>query len=116
MIAATVCGNLGKDAEFSVTPNGKEVLNFSIAAKGKSKEDTIWVRGAMWGARGKAIQQYLTKGTKVTAVGKLTTREYEGKTYLELDVQEIDFMSTRDGKPTNVTGHKTQQGAGDLPF
>ncbi len=114
MIMATVIGNLGRDGELKTTPNGKSVLNISIAAKGKVKDETIWVRGAVWGQRAEGIKPYLVKGTKVIAFGKLTSHEHEGKMYLELDIQEIDFSAPRDGRPA-VTGAKPQ-GAGDLPF
>lgn len=93
MIYSTVIGNLGRDAELRSAPDGKPVLNFSVATRGKKKEDTIWVRCAVWGTRAEKIREYLTKGTRVTAIGRMTTREYEGKTNLELDVQEVEWVS-----------------------
>lgn len=90
MLYATAIGNLGRDAELRHVPSGKQVLNFNVACKnGREKDSTIWVRCAIWGTRGEKIAQYLTKGIHVTAVGVLSTREHEGKTYHEMDVQEI---------------------------
>jgi len=95
MIHATVIGNLGKNAELRHTQGGKSVLNFSVASRGRSKEDPpTWVRGALWGARGEKVSQYLTKGTRVAISGALTTREHNGKTYLELDVQELELLGS----------------------
>ncbi len=97
MIHATVIGNLGNAAETKAIPSGKIVTNFSVATKGRGKEtDTTWVRCAMWGERGKKVAEYLTKGQKVAAVGTLTARVHEGKTYIELDVQELELLG---GKP-----------------
>lgn len=90
MLYATAIGNLGRDAELRTIPSGKQVLNFSVACKnGREKDSTIWVRCALWGARGEKIVQYLLKGVHVTCIGVLSTREYEGKTQHEMDVQEI---------------------------
>lgn len=96
MISATVAGNLGKDAEVRQA-GGQNVCSFNIASSSKVKgEDvTTWVRAQLWGKRGDSLAQYLTKGQSVCAAGTLTTREYEGKTYLELNVSDVKLM----GKP-----------------
>lgn len=92
MIHATVIGNLGRDGELR-SVNGKAVLNFSVGTKGRGKDGaTTWVRCAMWGARAEKVAQYMTKGTKVAAVGSLSTREHDGKTYVEIDVQELELL------------------------
>lgn len=100
MIQATVSGNLGKDAE--TREAGQDtVTSFTVASnrKAKGEETVTWVRGSVWGKRGEALRQYLVKGSKVVMCGELSTREYEGKTYLEMRVNELDFMSSqkRDG-------------------
>lgn len=93
MIHATVIGNLGADAETKTIASGKMVTNFNVATKGRGKDaKTIWVRCAMWGERGKKVAEYLTKGTRVAAVGTLDNHEHEGKTYLQLDVQELELL------------------------
>lgn len=90
MIYGTVIGNLGGAAETKTISTGKLVTNFSIAAKnGRDKDATVWVRCALWGARGEKVAQYLEKGTRVTVMGVITTREHNGKTYVECDVQEL---------------------------
>lgn len=94
MIAATVCGNLGKDAELKMTQGGKAVCNFSVATEARvgGEKVTTWVRCAMWGVRAEKVAKFLTKGTKVAAMGTICTREYQGKTYLECDVSEVALM------------------------
>lgn len=93
MLFCTVSGNLGKAAELKQT-NGGELCKFSIASNTKVKGEkvTTWVDCSIFGKRGAALVQYLTKGTRVVAVGALSTRVYEGKTYLQLNVQEIELM------------------------
>ncbi len=97
MIHATVIGNLGNDAELKVVgAKSSTVCNFSIATKGRKKDaPTTWVRAAMWGARAEAVAPYLKKGGRVAAVGSLTTREHDGKTYVELDVSELELLGDR---------------------
>lgn len=94
-------GNLGSDAELKHTTSGKTVVNFSIAARGRSKNDEpTWVRAAMWGERATKVAQYLTKGSRVAVSGTLSTREYNDKTYVELDVQELELLGdTRREQP-----------------
>lgn len=97
MIAATVCGNLGRDAELRDTRAGS-VLSFSVASsQGKrGEETTTWVRCSLFGKRAEALAQYLTKGTRVAVAGSMSLREYEGRngpgTSLELLVSEVQLM------------------------
>ncbi len=119
MIHAVVIGNLGNNAELKVVGGGKSVCNFSVATRGRDKEAApTWVRGALWGVRGEKVAQYLTKGTRVAATGTLTTREYNGKTYLELDVQELELLGDRPQQPQQAKPQASNEydGGGDLPF
>lgn len=79
MFNVTLAGRLGRDAELRATPNGDPVCGFSVAVdirKGQEKS-TQWVECSIFGKRGEALAQYLTKGTCVTAIGALQVREYQ---------------------------------------
>lgn len=119
MIQAFVTGNLGKDAELRVA--GKDnVCSFSVASgrKVKGEEQTTWVRCSLWGKRGDALAQHLTKGSKVAVSGELSTREHNGKTYLELRVAEIDLMGGKSSAAptTSVPSNGAGGGDDDIPF
>lgn len=93
MITGNVSGNLGKDAETK-----GEATHFSIASNEKVKGEkvTTWVNCTLWGKRGEALRQYLTKGSKVCASGTVRLREYESqgqkKQSLDLMVDQIELM------------------------
>lgn len=93
MLNATIAGNIGKTAE---TRNAGQttVTGFSVAVeqRGKDGKKTQWVNCSMWGKRGEALAPHITKGGKICASGELTTREYDGKTYLELSVQDVTLL------------------------
>ena len=93
MISATVSGNLGKDA-VTRSAGSSTVTGFGVASsrKIKGEKTTQWVQVSYWGKRGEALCKYLTKGTRVAVSGELSTREYEGKTYLELEAYGIDLL------------------------
>jgi single-strand DNA-binding protein len=110
VIFCTISGNLGRDAELKTLGSGKTVCNFSVATK--HKEQTTWVRCALWGARGEKLSRYLLKGTKVAVAGELTTREHDGKTYLEIDVSGVDLMGG--GAPKAEASE--QATSDELPF
>ena len=96
MLNATIAGNIGKTAE---TRNAGQttVTGFSVAVeqRGKDGKKTQWVNCSMWGKRGETLAQYITKGGKICATGELTTREYDGKTYLELNVTDVTLLGGR---------------------
>lgn len=96
MIHAVTIGNLGSAAETKTLPSGKVVTNFSVATKGRDRDaETTWVRCSMWGVRGEKVAPYLTKGQKIAATGSLSVRTHDGKTYLELDVSELELLGSK---------------------
>ena len=91
-------GNLGKDAEIKQIGDN-QLLEFSVANSVGygTKKDTVWFKCALWGKRGEAIAQYMTKGTSVFVTGELSLRTYtnkEGveKTSPEVRVNGVDFV------------------------
>jgi single-strand DNA-binding protein len=93
MISAVVAGNLGRDAEVK-NVGGTNVTSFSVASsqKIKGEDKTVWVSCNYWGKAGEAVSKYLQKGKSVVASGSLSTREHDGKTYLELRVDNLKLM------------------------
>jgi single-strand DNA-binding protein len=88
-----VLGRLGADAELRTTKTGDQIASFRVAADSGygDKKVTTWVGCAIFGKRGATLAPMLKKGTRVMVVGPLTTREWEGKTYLEVRVAELEF-------------------------
>lgn len=105
MISAVVAGNLGKDAEVK-NVGGNDVCSFSVASttKVKGEDSTTWIRCSMWGQRGAKLAEYLTKGKSVCVSGGLTTREYEGKTYIEMRVDDVRLMGSKEGGASSGGG------------
>ena len=86
MATVTVIGNLGKDVELKDV-NGKTVASFSVADKSGfgQNQQTNWYSVRIWDGLAKTnFVDYLKKGQKVMVVGELSTKEYNGKTYLEV--------------------------------
>lgn len=76
-----VTGRIGRDAELKFTPNGKAVVDFSIAVNdyaGKEKgEVTNWFNCVMFGRE--KVVNFLSKGSLVTISGKLKQETWEAK-------------------------------------
>lgn len=99
MIITTVAGNLGKDAVCKSTQQGDQFCNFSVGASvgyGDRKQ-TIWFDVTRWGKGADKLAGLLLKGTKVTVSGELSTREYEGKTYLQIRADHVALQGERKG-------------------
>ena len=91
-------GNLGRDAEVRQA-GGSSVCGFSVAMTSGygDKKQTIWIDCSIWGRQAEgALPSYLTKGQQVAVSGELSTREHEGRTYLQLRVNTIDLIGKRD--------------------
>jgi single-strand DNA-binding protein len=97
----TIGGNLGRDAEVRTTQNGDKVAGFSVAVK--DRDETIWFRCDLWGTRAEKLAPYLRKGTPVTVNGDLRLSEYEGKTQLNIRVNDVLLQG---GKRSDEPGER----------
>lgn len=96
-------GTVGRDAEVRYTPSGLAVLSVTVANNVgfKDKEQTLWIRVALFGKRAEGgLQNYLKKGQQVFVSGELTQSEYKAndgsmKTSLELNANIIDLLGKR---------------------
>ena len=105
-----ISGNLTRDPELRVTAGGMQVLSLGVAVNDRRKnpqtgewEDVPnFVDCTMFGTRAEAVSRYLSKGTKVAIEGKLRysswERDGQRRSKLEVIVDEIEFMSRRDGQ------------------
>ena len=99
----TIAGRVTKNAEVKQFDTNS-VVNFSVAVDdgyGENKS-TLFFDCEYYRT---GIADYLVKGTPVVAVGELKTREYNGKTYLKVKVQDIQMM----GKAASSSYSTTQQ-------
>lgn len=93
MINVTVAGRLTKDAE--LRPVGSsQVCSFSVASDTGfgDRKQTHFFECSLWGNQGAALSQYLQKGNPVTVIGEFSEREYNGKQYKELRVNNIELQ------------------------
>ena len=99
-LIGTAAGNLGKDAEYKVSQDGKGRCTFSVATTsgyGDAKQ-TLWVDVTRFGAGAEGLSKLLTKGTKVTAIGELSTREHNGKTYVQMRADHVILQGSKQGE------------------
>lgn len=89
----TIAGRLTKDAT-TRTAGSDKVTGFSVAVDDRSggEKKSLFFDCSLWGKRGETLAQYLTKGASVTVSGDLGTREYEGKTYLTVRVEQVTLQ------------------------
>ena len=96
-----IVGNVGRDPELKMTPNGRPVCEFSVAVnrvsgRGEERvEATDWYRVSCWSTLAERAQQMITKGRLVYVEGRFTPRTYtdrEGKERLSLDISASDFQ------------------------
>jgi single-strand DNA-binding protein len=111
-------GRVVADAEVRFTPSGDAICNFRVASDVGygDKKTTNWFNCQVWGKRGEAIAQHLTKGQQVTVFGTLQLREWtnkEGVKQLSPDIR-VDEIELQGGKqssesaPAPVTRNRNQ--------
>lgn len=90
-------GNVGQDPEVRYLPNGGAVANVSIATSeiwtdknsGQRQEKTEWHRVVFFGKLADVVSQYVKKGSKLYAEGKLQTRKWQDQSGQDRYTTEI---------------------------
>lgn len=94
-------GRLTKDVELRVTQTGKPVASFSIAVDKRNRNDGAdFFECVAWNGTAEAMERYVHKGSKVSIVGRLQTRNFTNrdgvKVYVtEVVAEEVEFLDPR---------------------
>ncbi|RSV15666.1 single-stranded DNA-binding protein [Sphingomonas sp. ABOLF] len=99
MQIANIAGNLGKDAELKTTQSGDDFCRFSVAVTTGwgDRKATTWWDVTRWGKGADKLAGFLKKGTKVAVSGEISTREHEGKTYLQIRADHVTLQGDAGG-------------------
>lgn len=83
---AMIIGNLTRDPEMRTTPSGQNVTSFSIATSfswkdnsGQQQKKTEFHNIVAWRKLAEICAQYLKKGSKMYAEGRLQTTDWTGQ-------------------------------------
>jgi single-strand DNA-binding protein len=103
-------GNLGRDPETRVFPDGGTICNVTIATSrqwkdktsGEKQEETEWHRVVFRDRLAEIAGEYLRKGRSVYVEGRLKTRKYTDKDGVEkyateVVATEMQLLGSREG-------------------
>lgn len=90
-------GNLGRDPELRVMPDGRAVATFSVATtdkwkdreSGEAKEKTEWHRVVFYGGLAEVARDFAGKGRQVYVEGKQRTRKWTDQAGVERYTTEV---------------------------
>lgn len=111
-----IIGNVGTEPEMRFTPNGNPVTSFRVATnrvyttpEGERKQETEWFTVVAWNRLAENCNQYLTKGQRVYAEGRLQTRTWEGqdgqqRSRSEIVANRVLFLDRQATAPTPGEG------------
>jgi single-strand DNA-binding protein len=110
MRVITIAGGVGRDAEFKTTQKGDKLCSFSVAADDGfgDQKSTIWFDVTRWGNGADKLAEMLVKGTKVTVIGTLSTREHDGKTYLQVRADHVKLQGDRQAAGNGGSGNASR--------
>lgn len=117
MLNIALAGNLGRDAEHKTTPSGQELCSFSVGVNvgfGENKS-TVWVDCTRWGKGAEGLARILHKGSKVAVCGELSTREHNGKTYLQCRADNVTVQGTPEQRRDEPAKQSGGSGWGQAP-
>ena len=117
-----ISGNLTRDPELRQTQGGTTILSFGVAVNDRRRNQQTgewedypnFIDCVMFGTRAEALNRILSKGMKVAIEGKLRysswEREGQRRSKIEVIVDEIEFMSSRQGGQGMQSGQNMQGG------
>ena len=126
MTDVTVVGNIS-EPELRFTPDGKAVLNFSLAENHRKKQgnewvddSTTWRKVAVWEDKAETLANALSKGDRVIVVGsermkQFTARDGGTGQSLEVTAKHVGVVP-RQPQQEQPQQAPQQWGSGDAPF
>ena len=123
-----VIGNVGTDPEMRYTPSGTAVTSFRLATNrvytasdGERREETEWFTINAWGRLAEQCNNYVTKGMKIYAEGRLKTDTWtgnDGQTRFRLEINAdkvlfLDRTGESDGGGARESSARRGEGAGE---
>ena len=119
-----ITGNLTRDPEIRATASGSSILRFGVAVNDRRRNQQTgewedypnFVDCVVFGARAEPLSRFLSKGSKVAIEGKLRYSSWEAKdgtkrSRLEVVVDELEFLSSRNGGQQGGQGYAPQAAA-----
>ena len=120
-----VVGNVGSDSEMRYLESGTAVTSFTLAtnrryrtSSGEQREETEWFTVTAWGRLAETVNQYVNKGMKIYAEGRLKSSTWEGndgqtRFRNEITATDIVFLDSRGAgssspNPANNTEEASQ--------
>lgn len=102
-------GRVGNDIDLKYMPSGDAACSISLAVSdsykdknGDKRENTTWVRCALFGKLAEIASQYVSKGDKLLMTGSLRERKYTKQdgteaSITELRVSEMIMLGSKQG-------------------
>ena len=116
-----ISGNLTRDPELRQTQGGSAVLTFGVAVNdrrrnpqtGEWEDYPNFIDCVVFGNRAEPLSRFLSKGQKVAIEGKLRWSQWERdgqkRSKLEVIVDEVEFLSPRQGGQGGQGGQSPYQ-------
>lgn len=110
-----IVGHVGRSPELKYTQSGKKVARFSVATNRKGADGNVttdWHSVNAWEDEADAAMKLLQKGRVACVVGKESKREYQGKTYTDINAWFVGVGYTI---PRVVNGGQSEKLPADGP-
>ena len=117
----TISGNLVRDIELRVTQGGTSIATFTVAVNDRKKDQQSgqwvdvpnYIPCVMFGKRAETIGNFVSKGSKVSILGKLRWSQWQDKSgqnrsKIEVVVDDIEFMSRQSQGDGQQGQHQAQ--------
>ena len=101
-----LAGNLTRDPDYRVTPNGQQVCKIGIAVSrrfttqsGEQREETTFVDVDVWGKQAETISRFFSKGRPILIEGRLKldqwqTPQGENRSKLGVTLESFSFIDS----------------------
>lgn len=108
-------GNLTRDPELRVTPNGNSICKLGLATSrvystrdGERREETTFVDIDAFGKQAEVISKYMRKGRPIMIEGRLKLDQWESdgqkRSKLSVVLENFQFLGSRDDNDSSSGG------------
>lgn len=124
MNVLSIIGNLTKEPELKYSNEGKAYTKFTVAVSRRfNRSETDFFYCTALGKLAENVAEYCNKGSKVGAVGQVNIDRKDDKTYVNVLVDSVEFLTPKNSQTSRESNDDPFHGQGNpidtdenLPF
>ena len=112
-----ICGRVGNDPTLETSEKGTDWMSINVAVNyfERGETNTYWIKCTAFGRTAQGLEKSgFGKGSLVLVSGQLKVKDFDGKTFLNMDANQVRVLLKKEQSDTTTTSN--EETMEEIPF